>query len=65
MYVKAASVVHSGLRDVLTGPCRVRGELPTGFLVEARWICGATEGDSPVDERKPAPYRRTQVARVT
>ena len=65
MYVKAATVVHSGLRDVFSHLCRVGGELQTDTLVEARWICGAAEGDSPVGENVLALLRRTQVARVT
>lgn len=54
MYAKAATLVHAGLRDAFFPLCRGGGKLPTDTLVEARWICGAAEGDSPVGENVPA-----------
>ena len=53
MYVKAVSFVHTGLWDVLSGSYGALERLQTRLLVEHRWISGAIDGDSPVDERRP------------
>ena len=48
---KAVSVVRAGLWGVLSGWYGAPERLQICILVEHRWISGAIEGDSPVDQK--------------
>ena len=62
---QAVPLVYPGLRDASSELYGASGGLQNLLLVEHRWISGAIDGDSPVDERGKSPLTYSQVARVT